>query len=178
MKTLFAGCQLTAKDFHICQAMLTRLSGTGSPLVALLREKNETALIVLPERIDPLFVTLNSRVEFEIDDGAAETRIVVKDQFQHGLVGLTLPLSTVRGLALLGRRQGQSVLFEEGGRTRRLFVRRVLYQPEARRFMRDRRCCHGAPAEIIDFAKVQRVRERSPKTEAGSPGSWTRGIIG
>lgn len=151
MTTHFAGCQLTAKDFKICSGMLKRLTGTGTPLVPLLQEKIETGAVVAPEHMDPLVVTLNSRVLFDVDDSAPEMRIIVQSEFRHGLVGLTLPITTMRGLALLGLRQGQRRLFQEGGCTRRLFVRRLLYQPEARCFMPDTIHQHESPAKIIDL---------------------------
>ena len=157
MTRQFAGCRMTAKDFQICCGMLRTLAGTASPLVPLLQQKIDAVMVVAAERLDPLVVTLNSRVEFAVDDGAAETRIVVQSEFRHGLVGLTLPITTARGLALLGVRQGQSSLFEEHGRTRSLRVRRVLYQPEARRFMREVGRWHG-PAKIIDLVDARSAR--------------------
>lgn len=160
MTTHFAGCQLTARDFQICTGMLERLADTGSPLVPLLQEKIETTHVVTPEHIDPLTVTLNSRVEFEIDDAATERRIIVQNEFRYGLVGLTLPITTMRGLALLGLRQGHRRHFAEHGSTRELFVRRLLYQPEARRFLRDTVRRHGPPAKVIDLGSARAAHRR------------------
>lgn len=169
MTIQFAGCLMTAKDFHFCSEMLKKLEGSDCALTPLLREKVESATIVAAEQMDPLVVTLNSRVEFAIDEGAAQTRIVVRSEFRHGLVGLTLPITTPRGLALLGLRQGQCCLFTEHGRTRNIFARRVLYQPEARRFTRDNQCWRGLSANVIDFADARSVRARLGQTSGASP---------
>lgn len=158
MTTRFAGCQLTVKDFQVCQTMLERLASRGSPLAALLQEKIETCTVVDPEHVDPLVVTLNSRVEYEIDEAPPETRIIVQSEFRHGLVGMTLPITTARGLALLGLRQGQSRRFAEGGGMRRLLVRRLLYQPEARRFLREKVRPSGPTATVIDLMKARSAR--------------------
>lgn len=156
MTTTFAGCQLTARDFQICTRMLEQLTGTGSPLVPLLEEKIETSHVVPPDRIDPLTVTLNSRVEFETDDAATERRIIVQNQFKNGLVGLTLPIMTVRGLALLGLRQGQRRPFCRTRQRARAIRPALLYQPEARRFLRDT-VRHGPPAKIIDLMSARKA---------------------
>ena len=147
----FQGCRMTANDFQICSGMLRKLGNTDSPLLPLLQEKTKTAIIVAAEHMDPLVVTLNSRVEFAVDGETPETRIVVQSDFRHGLVGLTLPITTPRALALLGLRQGQSRSFEEHGRTRNLLVPRILYQPEARRFMRDGKRRYRSSAKVIDL---------------------------
>lgn len=158
MTTQLAGCRMTVKDFQICSGMLESLKDTGSSLVSLLREKIETTSVVADEQMDPRVVTLNSRVEFAVNNGAAETRIVVQSEFRYGLVGLTLPVTTSRGLALLGLRQGEGCSFEEHGHTRNVFVRRVLYQPEAHRFMRDGERRNGPPAKIIDLDRARDAR--------------------
>jgi len=154
MKLHRLGCLMTAKDFQICERMLAGIAGSASPLVRLLRSKLALATVVAAESIDPLTVTLNSRVEFQADDGPPQMRIIVRSEFQNGLVGLTLPISIPRGLALLGMRQGQQFVLDGCDHAERIFLRRTLYQPEAARFGRG---AGGSPAagrplaEIIDF---------------------------
>lgn len=159
MTTGFHGCQMTLRDFRVCQAVLAGLACRHAPLAAAMGEKLDRAALFADDAIDPLVVTLNSRLDFSIDDGAPERRILVGSAFRNGLVGLTLPLATPRGLALLGLRQGQAAAFEEGGRRRSVRVLRLLYQPEAAR------CGHTSPAqpppqpaEIIDFARARLAR--------------------
>ena len=166
MTTRFAGCLMTAKDFDICRAMLAGLDGSDPPLARLLRAKVDGAIVVPVHDIDPRAVTLNSRGEFRIDGGAPQIRILVRNEFQNGLVGLTLPVSALCGLALLGLRQGQACAFDDGERERSLFVDRVLYQPEAARAggHADRRRPEQ-PASIIDFQRARETRLRAPRGE-------------
>ena len=162
MTTHFFGCQITAKDFHICRTMLETLADPGSPSARLLRSKLDTATIVSDDDVDPLVVTLNSRIEFQVDDEAPQMRIVVKSEFRNGLVGMTLPISTPRGMALLGLRQEQACTFDEGGRMRNLIVRRIAYQPQAARSGRSVSGSNpDAPlhqGKIINFMRVREAR--------------------
>jgi regulator of nucleoside diphosphate kinase len=149
---------MAAADFHICEALLKQAT-PGSPLEKLLRRKLRGISPVADSDVDPLVVTVNSRVEFQIDDEAPETRILVRNQFRNGLVGLTLPITAPRGMALLGLRAGQSVQFDEGGRSRTITVRRVAYQPQAARFGHARRQVgFHSKAEIVN---LERIRERN-----------------
>ncbi len=166
MTICFIGCRMTAKDFEICRALLAALMGSGSPLVAALRQKLERTIIVQPGRLDPLSVTLNSRVEFRVDEEAPQKRILVANEFRNGLVGLTLPVSTARGLALLGLRQGQRSTFHEAGRERSLSVDRMLYQPEAAGSGHGRtpRARQEQLAPVIDFVRAcEALASRSPR---------------
>lgn len=160
MTTGFIGCRVTFRDFAVCRAALCALAHAGSPLAATLRDKLARAILVGDHEIDPLTVTLNSRVEFTLDDGAPQTRILVGSTFRNGLVGLTLPLTTPRGVALLGLRQGLGCVFEEGGAGRRLTIGRLLYQPEAVRCGNapPERRPQGPPAAVIDLARAREAR--------------------
>lgn len=169
----FIGCRMTLRDFRVCQAILAGLAYGGAPLAAAMREKLDRAALFADDAIDPLVVTLNSRVDFGIDGEAPQRRILVGSAFHNGLVGMTLPVSTPRGLALLGLRQGQSATFEEGGTTRELTVLRLHYQPEAARWGRAP-AAHPPPAppiEIIDLARARQAR--AARGEA--PGIGTAG---
>lgn len=159
----FTGCRMTAKDFNTCRTMLAERAGDGSPFSVLLRDKLASATVLAEADIDPLTVTLFSRVEFAVDDEPPHTRILVRNAFQNGLVGLTLPLSTMRGLVLLGLRPGRTCVFDEGGRERTVFVRRVLYQPEAARGGRTPADLQPPqPAKIIDLARMRAARGGRP----------------
>lgn len=126
-------CQLTTKDFAILETMLERLTATGDPLVPMLRRKLSSATVVFSDEIDPGVVTLNSRVVFRVDGGPADTRIVVQGTLR-GFVGLTIPISVPRGLALLGLSAGDEAVIDcPGGPIETLVVEDVLFQPEAAR---------------------------------------------
>ena len=159
MTTGFIGCRVTFRDFAVCRAALCALAHAGSPLAATLRDKLARAILVGDHEIDPLTVTLNSRVEFTLDDGAPQTRILVGSTFRNGLVGLTLPVATPRGVALLGLRRGQTAAFEEGGVPHRIAVVGLLYQPEAARWGHAPPPPPQAPpADILDLARARQAR--------------------
>lgn len=154
------GCLLTATDYQALRRLLERMEGSASPLAPLLREKLAAATVVEPGEIAPRVATINSRVEYQVGTAAPELRILVGTEFRNGLVGLTLPVSTPYGLALLGLRQGDEAYVDLGGQTRRVLLRRVAYQPEAARA----RCAPALrtavaqPARIIDLARVREQR--------------------
>jgi regulator of nucleoside diphosphate kinase len=122
---------LTVKDYTILEAMLDRWPGHADATARLLRSKLAKAIIMLPRDIPATAVTLNSRVKFRVDENPVETRILAHGEMRD-LVGLTIPLSSPRGLAMLGTRQGQSVAVERrDGGTERISVLQILHQPEA-----------------------------------------------
>lgn len=126
-------CLLTTKDCAILEAMLDRCLGLDDPMAPLLRRKLSRAAVMFRDDIPATVVTLNSRVTFRVDDNPAETRVLAHDEIR-GLVGLTIPLTNRRGLALLGLSEGQSIALEKpDGRTETITVLQVAYQPEAAR---------------------------------------------
>ena len=155
----FIGCRMTLRDFAVCRALLANLGGRNPPLAAILRDKLDRATIVADDAIDPLTVTLNSRVDFSIDGETPQRRILVGSTFRNGLVGLTLPVATPRGVALLGLRRGQTAAFEEGGVPHRIAVVGLLYQPEAARWGHAPPPPPQAPpADILDLARARQAR--------------------
>ncbi|EKF17431.1 nucleoside-diphosphate kinase [Nitratireductor pacificus] len=128
------GCILTTKDFTILEILQERRGGLGEPMMALLRHKLDSATVVFRDDVPADVATLNSRVRFRIGETAPETRIISHDQMQ-GMVGLTLPLTTLRGLALLGLAGGESIVLPRDGENapHRIILETVLYQPEAAR---------------------------------------------
>ena len=128
------GCILTTKDFTILEILQERRTGLSEPLAALLRHKLDSATVMFRDDVPAHVATLNSRVRFRIGEAAPETRIISHDQMQ-GMVGLTLPLTTLRGLALLGLSDGGSLVLPGDGADapHRIALEAVLYQPEAAR---------------------------------------------
>lgn len=124
---------LTTKDFTILEIMLDRVADPGEPIGRLLRWKLDTAVIMLRDEIPPDVATLNSRVRFRVDAGEAETR-VLSHAPMGSPVGMFLPITAPRGLALLGLAENERIKVETpGGRHEYLVLERVLYQPEAER---------------------------------------------
>ncbi|HEU4985550.1 MAG TPA: nucleoside-diphosphate kinase [Rhizobiaceae bacterium] len=133
-------CILTTKDFTILEVMLDRCKSTDSELAGLLRQKLNEARVVFREDVPDDVATLNSRLIYRVDGGPTNTRII-----SHALmgspVGLFLPITNPRGLALLGLSEGQ--VFERGTPEglESILLEKVAYQPEAER----RRKNQGVP---------------------------------
>ena len=124
-------CQLTAKDFTILEFILGRTPAHDQALLRLLRTKLATATVVSQDDVDRQVATINSRVEYAVDDGPTDNRILIHEQ-ERALPGLTLPVTTLRGLALLGLRAVDSMVVERpDGVREEVCLRGVAYQPEA-----------------------------------------------
>lgn len=126
-------CRLTSKDHAILEALLERCPEPGGAYAALLARKLAGAGVWSGRDIPADVVTLDSRVLYRVDGGPAQTRILARSPAGSPVVGLLLPLTTLRGLALLGLAEGESVTFEEGDAEVTLSVQEVAYQPEAAR---------------------------------------------
>ena len=159
----FLSGRMTAADFRACRELLDA-SAPGTAFATLLRRKLREAAPVRDEDIDPLVVTINSRIEYRIDDEPPQKRVLVRCDFRNGLVGLTLPVTTLPGLALLGLREGQSFAFEEDGRDRMISVLRVHYQPQAARRGRGPNAHAPSPqAEVVDLSLVRRAHDAAAR---------------
>ena len=124
-------CFLTTKDFTILEVMRDRRLGGNDPLVPILRRKIQNALVVFREDIPANVATLSSRVTFSVDGRDPDTRVISHDQMTWP-VGMYLPLTTVRGMALLGLAEGQEfIVTNHDGIEERVLLEKVQYQPEA-----------------------------------------------
>ncbi|MGE0502222.1 MAG: nucleoside-diphosphate kinase [Rhizobiaceae bacterium] len=123
-------CLLTSKDYFILQAILDR--GEIDPaLVPPLRRKLASAAVVLRDDVPADVVTINSRIAYSVDGGACRSRLLVQGQGPD-FPSFALSIRTPRGLALLGRAEGQAALIALGdGAYERLRVERLFHQPEA-----------------------------------------------
>lgn len=104
----------------------------------LLKSKLENAQL-LPEHDFPVnIVTLDSRVTYSVNSVFTDTRII-SAQKSSNIVGLSLSVSTLRGLALIGLKEGQSFSLHEFIQSDDLLnVEKVQFQPEAhRQFLKD-----------------------------------------
>ncbi|TPM28818.1 nucleoside-diphosphate kinase [Mesorhizobium sp. B2-3-4] len=138
-------CRLTMKDFAVLEVMLGRRRAFADPMARMIEEKLSNAIVVPNESVGPDIVTLNSRVVFCIDTGAAETRTLVQNEVR-GPVGSSLSMATRRGLCMLGMAQGQTASIElADGRCESIRIEAVLYQPEAARRAARERASAGRP---------------------------------
>lgn len=120
-------CQFTARDFNILDAMMRGTSACEVAFRRLLRSK--MAMATLHEAVGPDVVTIDSRVEFTVNGGAPKSRILIHAE-ERSVPGLTLSITTLRGLALLGLRVSSTVLLAKpDGVIEELFLHRVAYQP-------------------------------------------------
>ncbi len=95
--------QLTAKDHLFLESLL---HGTYDDLfLSLLKRKLESADVVLPELLDPHVATIESCVEFSVGGGFLERRVLTRHE-KDATRDPPLPVTTLRGLALLGLRAG------------------------------------------------------------------------
>ncbi|WP_295559078.1 nucleoside-diphosphate kinase [uncultured Hyphomicrobium sp.] len=131
----FHECQLTAKDFTYLQTLLAS-KDCAEPYLHLLREKLGSATLLLDHTIDRRIATIDSRVEFSIGGAFMEHRVLTRDE-QGATPGLSLPVTTLRGLALLGLREHEVFRLRKADGTREAIrLIKVAYQPEAARMAR------------------------------------------
>jgi len=119
---------VTEQDVERLNRLLDVLPAQSTDASALDRELAR-ARIVPPKSIPSDVVTMNSRVVFE-DDSGKRSEVVLG--YPHHANGATISVLAPVGTALLGLRRGQSIEWcMPSGRSRRLHVLDVLYQPEA-----------------------------------------------
>ncbi|HEY6630707.1 MAG TPA: nucleoside-diphosphate kinase [Rhizobiaceae bacterium] len=163
-------CILTTKDFTILEVMLDRCLGTGDPMRALLSRKIDAATVVFRDDVPPDVATLRSRVTFAIDGREPDTRVLSHDRM-NAPIGLYLPITTLRGLALLGLAAGQAFfLAKPDGGEERIVLEAVAYQPEAATRERD------ALARLATPAARRAALRVIPGTLHGhlvAPAAWT-----
>ena len=126
-----ASCILTTKDISILETMLERNPEKSSALACLMRAKISAATVVFRDDVPETAVTLNSRVSYRVDGGEPDTRIVAQAHM-NSAVGCFLPITTMRGLALLGMMQGETMRISGRGQAMEdIELVAVLHQPEA-----------------------------------------------
>ncbi|WP_067221232.1 hypothetical protein [Stappia indica] len=126
-------CILTTKDFTLLEVMRDRRRGHEDPLVPILKRKLETATVVFREDVPETVATLSSRVTYSVDGRTPDTRVISHDHLSMPM-GMFLPITTRRGLALLGLSEGEEFLLQDAsGRQERILLQKVHFQPEAAR---------------------------------------------
>ena len=106
--------------------------GKQQEIVELLEVELSRADVVTPEEVPPDVVTMNSRVVFLEEETNTRREVqLVYPQDANGDPGRVSILAPV-GVALIGLSVGDSIEFPmPGGRTKRIKVLEVTWQPEA-----------------------------------------------
>lgn len=117
-------------DLERLERLLDRME--ARPELDRLRDELERAEVLEPEQMPPDVVTMNSRVRFaDVETGEeSEISLVFPRQanIEEGRVSILAPI----GSALLGLSVGATIAWPvPDGRTRRLRVVAIEYQPEA-----------------------------------------------
>lgn len=160
-------CILTTKDFTILEVMRDRCHGRDDPLAPILKRKIASAIVVFRDDVPANVATLSSRVTFIVDDGAPDTRVISHDRMSSS-VGMFLPITNRRGLALLGLIEGvEFILANDDGREERIRLEKVHYQPEAAR--REREAAKRSAAPTRGRPALRLVRGEFPETGTRVP---------
>lgn len=123
---------------HAAEIYITETDkGRLSTLVALaqdsaafeLEHEIERAIVVEPGQVAPDVVTMNSRALLQLDDQEMEVTLVYPDEEDHG--ARKLSVCSGIGTAILGYKEGNALDWRMQGRTCRIRIGKVLYQPEA-----------------------------------------------
>lgn len=136
-------CHLTAKDSAYLQTLL-KSKDRDEDFLDLVRNKLDSATLLLDHTIDPRVATIDSRVEFTVGGGFIEERVLTRDE-KGSTLARALPVTTPRGLALLGLMEGDVFsLRKPNGIIEPIRLLKVIVQPQA--------AGRGPQAsEIVDF---------------------------
>jgi len=164
-------CTLTTKDFTIIQTMHDSALARDGGLAPILKRKIDSAHVMFRDDIPDDVATLGSRVDFMVDGQTPQRQILSQDRMTSA-IGTLLPVTTLRGLALLGLSEGQEFTFlSVDGYQERVRLVRVLYQPEAaRREMaaKENRPVASKGKSILN-AILRAFREPPPETAPKAP---------
>ncbi len=168
-------CQLTAKDFSVLEGMMDRLEAQAladAAIARLLRRKLATARICFRDDVDPRVATINSRIQLRVGEGSAETRVLTHGG-ESALPGTALPISSLRGLAVLGLMEGDTISVEgTDGKSEVLHVVRVVHQPEAARLTNPRGGLRLVSGTLTESGRADEISARatSEGPEGDDPG--------
>jgi len=126
--------QITEFDFRRLQDLLDEASADnfrGRDYLASLRAELASAQVVPPREVSGAVVTMNSTVVLlDLETGKEETYTLVFPEdadIERGKISILAPIGT----AILGYGVGDSFEWRVPAGTRRLQVKKILYQPEA-----------------------------------------------
>lgn len=120
---------ITDQDYERLSLLVQHATGDAA---ALLDEELARATVISQKEVPYDVVTMNSRIRFLDEETGKETEITLvypKDaDVTTGKVSILAPV----GMALIGLRYGQSIEWPmPKGKSRRLKVMSIVYQPEA-----------------------------------------------
>lgn len=99
------------------------------PTIVELEHELERAIVVKPQQVARNVVTMNSRALLQLDDEEIEVALVYPED-ANSSAGKHSVCSDI-GAAILGYQEGDAIDWRIADRTRRIEIRKVLYQPEA-----------------------------------------------
>lgn len=130
---LRAGAMGDATGIYITEIDKARLESLvvleQGPAVVELEHELERAIVVKPQQVARDVVTMNSRTLLQLDDEEIEVALVYPEDADSTL-GKYSVCSDI-GAAILGYQEGDAIDWRISDRTRRIEIRKVLYQPEA-----------------------------------------------
>ncbi|WP_258130243.1 bifunctional GNAT family N-acetyltransferase/nucleoside diphosphate kinase regulator [Achromobacter anxifer] len=133
LRLLREGVIVDSTDIYITEIDKARLKELieleQGPAVVELEHELERAIVVKPQQVARNVVTMNSRALLQLDDEEMEVALVYPEDADSS-AGKFSVCSDV-GAAILGYQEGDSIDWRISERTRRIGIRKVLYQPEA-----------------------------------------------
>lgn len=149
---------LTAKDFTLLENLVHNWGEPFSGADGYIRRKLASAKVVFPNDVPTDVVTLNSRVRFRVGAALPEERTIVGGP-SEAAYGVTLPLASSRGLALIGAAAGQTVeALLPNGTVETLLIEAVPYQPEQAR---------PGGLKVVSRQELPDARSVSPSPRSG-----------
>ena len=133
LQRLRAGSLADATGIYITEIDKARLESLivleEGPAVVELEHELERAIVVKPQQVARNVVTMNSRALLQLDDEELEVTLVYPEDADSSRGKHSL-CSDI-GAAILGYQEGDAIDWRIAERTRRIEIRKVLYQPEA-----------------------------------------------
>nr|WP_165666188.1 bifunctional GNAT family N-acetyltransferase/nucleoside diphosphate kinase regulator [Pseudomonas otitidis] len=120
------GISITEFDKARLESLIVLEEG---PAIVELEHEIERATVVTPEQVARDVVTMNSRALLQVDDEELEV-VLVYPEDADSRAGKLSVCSDI-GAAILGYQEGDAIDWRISDRTRRIEIRKVLYQPEA-----------------------------------------------
>ena len=125
---------VTTHDAHRLEELLQGASGRSAPMASLLEQELSRATLVEPQDVPADIVTMHSRVVCKDESSGEQHEIELvyphEADSDRGRISVLAPVGT----ALLGLAVGNAIEWPvPGGRTTRVRVMAVPYQPEAAR---------------------------------------------
>ncbi|MCO5156230.1 MAG: hypothetical protein M9945_05660 [Aquamicrobium sp.] len=156
---------LTTRDHAILQALFDAHRGPHGPYLLLLEQKLRGSALAFSDDIPADVVTLDSSIAYTVDGVLAGPHALVEDDAPDDAVSVL----TLRGLALLGLREGSAVTVDLGdGVSEVVRVVKVLSQPEAA--ARSSADAAGTSTADAGGGAVVRFRPRAARPTFPDPG--------